>query len=74
MPESVEIAHFYLVRISFVMAEVLNAKFFGAAVMVAVHKILHHVHPELFKKKRQSVERSVFMLIVGTGLHNRPKE
>ena len=64
IPESMEIAPFYLVVVSF---------FFGVAVMLAVHKILPHIHPELFRKKRQSVERSVFMLVVGMGLHNIPE-
>ncbi len=64
LPEAMEVTPFYLVAISFL---------FGIAVMRIVDRILPHINPELMKKEKPSVKRSVTMLVVGMGLHNIPE-
>jgi len=64
IPESMKIIPFYLVTISF---------FLGIVVMMIVDKILPHINPELMKKEKPSVKRSVAMLVIGMALHNVPE-
>jgi len=64
IPESLEIASFFLVAISF---------FVGIAIMRIVDKILPHINPELMKKEKPDVKRSVTMLVIGIALHNLPE-
>ena len=64
IPEAMEITPFYLVAISF---------FLGIAIMWIVDKSLPHINPELMKKEKPSVKRSVVMLVIGMALHNIPE-
>ena len=64
IPESLKIASFYLVIVSF---------FCGIAIFRVVDRILPHINPELLKKERPSVKRSVVMLVIGMALHNIPE-
>ncbi|MEA3296117.1 MAG: ZIP family metal transporter [Patescibacteria group bacterium] len=64
IPEALEIASFYLVAISF---------FFGIAIMRIVDRTLPHINPELMKKEKPSIKRSVTMLVIGMALHNFPE-
>jgi len=64
IPESLKISSVFLVIISFV---------FGIAIMQIVDRILPHINPELMKKEKPSVERSVTMLVIGIALHNIPE-
>ena len=64
IPESLKIASFYLVIISF---------FCGIAIFWVVDKALPHINPELLKKEKPSVKRSVGMLVIGMALHNIPE-
>mgnify|MGYP001606124801 FL=1 len=64
IPEAIEITAFYLVAISF---------FLGITIMWIVDKALPHINPELIKKEKPCVKRSVIMLIIGMALHNLPE-
>jgi len=64
IPESMEITSFYLVAISF---------FLGIVIMRIVDRVLPHINPELMKKEKPSVKRSVTMLVIGMALHNIPE-
>lgn len=64
IPESMEIASLHIVAASF---------FLGIAIMWIVDKILPHINPELLKKEKPSVKRSVTMLVIGIALHNFPE-
>ncbi|MEA2054728.1 MAG: ZIP family metal transporter [Candidatus Thermoplasmatota archaeon] len=64
IPESLGIISFYLVIISFL---------FGIIIMRVVDRILPHINPELLKKEKPSVKRSVTMLVIGIALHNIPE-
>lgn len=64
IPEAIEITPFYLIAISF---------FLGIVIMQIVDKILPHINPELMKKEKPSVKRSVIMLVIGMALHNIPE-
>jgi len=45
----------------------------GILIMMLVDKILPHVNPELMQKEKDSVSKSVFMLVIGIALHNIPE-
>ena len=64
IPEAMEITPFYLVALSF---------FLGIVIMRIVDRSLPHINPELMKKEKPSVKRSVTMLVVGMALHNIPE-
>jgi len=64
IPESLKIIPFYLVIVSF---------FLGIVIMRIVDRLLPHINPELLKKERPSVKRSVTMLVIGMALHNIPE-
>jgi len=64
IPESLKIASFYLVAVSF---------FCGIALFRIIDRVLPHINPELLKKEKPSVKRSVVMLVIGMALHNIPE-
>ena len=64
IPESLKISPPFLVIISFI---------FGIVIMRIVDRILPHINPELMKKEKPSVKRSVTMLVIGIALHNIPE-
>ena len=64
IPESLKIIPFYLVIISF---------FLGIIIMRIVDYLLPHINPELLKKEKPSIKRSVTMLVIGMALHNLPE-
>jgi ZIP family zinc transporter len=52
----------------------LTLSFFGGmGIMLAVDYSLPHINPELLKKEKPSVKRSVTMLVIGIALHNLPE-
>jgi len=64
IPESLKITSFFVVTISF---------FLGIGLMRIVDRILPHINPELIKKEKPNVKRSVTMLVIGIALHNLPE-
>jgi len=64
IPEGLKYTPLFLIAISF---------FVGIAIMWAVDWLLPHINPELIKKEKPSVKRSVTMLVVGIALHNIPE-
>jgi len=64
IPESLKISSIFLVTISFIL---------GIVIMQIVDKILPHINPELMKKEKPSIKRSVTMLVIGIALHNVPE-
>ena len=64
IPESLEITPLYLVIISFLM---------GVITFRIIDRTLPHINPELLKKEKPSIERSVTMLVIGMALHNIPE-
>jgi len=64
IPEALKITSFYLV---------LLFLFLGITIMRVVDRTLPHINPELLKKEKPSIERSVAMLVVGMALHNVPE-
>jgi len=64
IPESLEITPPYLVIISFLI---------GVVSFRIIDKTLPHINPELLKKEKPSIERSVTMLVIGMALHNIPE-
>jgi len=64
IPESLKIIPFYLMLISF---------FLGLIAMRIIDRIIPHINPELLKKEKPSVKRSVTMLVIGMALHNIPE-
>ncbi|KAF5429113.1 zinc transporter, ZIP family [Candidatus Methanophagaceae archaeon] len=64
IPESLEITPLYLVVISFLM---------GVVTFRIIDRTLPHINPELLKKEKPSIERSVTMLVIGMALHNIPE-
>ncbi len=64
IPEGLKYAPLFLIAISF---------FAGVAVMRMVDRLLPHINPELIKKEKPSVRRSVTMLVIGIALHNIPE-
>lgn len=64
IPEGLKYTPLFLIAISF---------FVGIAIMWAVDWLLLHINPELIKKEKPSVKRSVTMLVVGIALHNIPE-
>jgi len=64
IPESMKYTSPFLSTLSF---------FGGMGIMLAVDHLLPHINPELLKKEKPSVKRSVTMLVVGIALHNLPE-
>lgn len=64
IPEGLKITSSYLIVFSF---------FVGIIVMGIVDKLLPHINPELLKKEKPSIKRSVTMLVIGIALHNFPE-
>jgi ZIP family zinc transporter len=64
IPESLKITPSYIVIISFLS---------GIVIFRIVDRILPHINPELLKKEKPSVKRSVTMLVIGIALHNIPE-
>ena len=64
IPEGLKITSFGTVMISF---------FLGIIIMGIVDRLLPHINPELLKKEKPSIERSVTMLVIGMALHNVPE-
>lgn len=64
IPEGLKYTPLFLIAISF---------FAGIAIMRGVDRLLPHINPELIKKEKPSVKRSVTMLVVGIALHNIPE-
>ncbi|MCK4521330.1 MAG: ZIP family metal transporter [Nanoarchaeota archaeon] len=64
IPEGLKITSFYLIIISF---------FLGIIIMRIIDRILPHINPQLLKKEKPSVKRSVTMLVIGMALHNLPE-
>ena len=64
IPEGLKITSFYLVAISFGL---------GVVIMRIVDRLLPHINPELLRKEKPSVKRSVTMLVIGMALHNVPE-
>jgi len=64
IPEGLKYAPLFLIAISF---------FVGIAIMRIVDRLLPHINPELIKKEKPSIERSVTMLVIGIALHNIPE-
>jgi len=64
IPESLRISSILLVTISFIL---------GIIIMQIVDKVLPHINPELMKKEKPSIKRSVIMLVIGIALHNLPE-
>ena len=64
IPESLKIIPFYLAIISFLL---------GVVIFRGVDRTLPHINPELLKKEKPSIERSVTMLVIGMALHNIPE-
>ena len=64
IPESLKITSSFLVIISFLL---------GVVMFRIIDRILPHINPELLKKEKPSVKRSVIMLIIGMALHNIPE-
>ena len=65
IPESLKIIPLYLAIISFLL---------GIVIFRVVDRTLPHINPELLKKEKPSIERSVItMLVIGMALHNLPE-
>ena len=64
IPEGLKYAPLFLIAISF---------FVGIAIMRITDRLLPHIKPELIKKEKPSVKRSVTMLVIGIALHNIPE-
>ena len=64
IPEGLKYSPLFLIAISF---------FVGIAIMRIVDRLLPHINPELIKKEKPSVKRSVTMLVIGIALHNIPE-
>ena len=64
IPEALEIASYPYALIGFLL---------GLLAIIAVDRTLPHINPELGKKEKPSVERSVRMLVIGIALHNIPE-
>jgi ZIP family zinc transporter len=61
IPEGLKHTPPFLIVISF---------FAGMIIMWIVDRLLPHINPELIKKEKPSVKRSVTMLVIGIALHN----
>ncbi len=64
IPEGLKYTSLFLIAISF---------FVGIVIMRIVDRLLPHINPELIKKEKPSVKRSVTMLVIGIALHNIPE-
>ncbi len=64
IPESLKVTTFLYV---------LVALFVGIGIMGLIDKILPHINPELSKKEKPVIKRTVTMLVIGMALHNLPE-
>ena len=64
IPEALGIMSSNLVLIGFLV---------GALIMLGVDRLLPHINPELCKKEKPNMKRSVTLLVVGIALHNLPE-
>ena len=64
MPEAIKIIPLHLTLASFSL---------GISMMWIIDKALPHINPELMKKEKPSIKRSVIMLVIGMALHNIPE-
>jgi len=64
IPEGLKYTPPFLIAISF---------FAGMTIMWIADRLLPHINPELIKKEKPSVKRSVTMLVIGIALHNIPE-
>jgi len=64
IPQGLKYASLFLIAISFSA---------GMVIMRVVDCLLPHINPELIKKEKPSVKRSVTMLTIGIALHNIPE-
>lgn len=64
IPEALKYAPLFLIAISFLV---------GIVMMQITDRLLPHINPELIKKEKASVKRSVTMLVIGISLHNIPE-
>ena len=51
----------------------MNSFIIGIVTFWIIDRTLPHVNPELLKKEKRSIERSVTMLVIGMALHNLPE-
>jgi hypothetical protein len=51
----------------------MNSFIIGIVTFRIIDRTLPHANPELLKKEKPSIERSVTMLVIGMALHNRPE-
>jgi len=64
IPESLKVTTFLYVLVGL---------FVGIGIMGVIDKILPHINPELCKKEKPVVKRTVTMLVIGMALHNLPE-
>ncbi len=64
IPESLKITSPFVVLISF---------FLGIGIFRVIDRTLPHINPELMKKEKPNVKRTVNMLVIGIALHNLPE-
>lgn len=64
IPESLKIIPFYTAIIAF---------FLGIITFLIIDRTLPHINPELLRKEKPSIKRSVTMLVIGMALHNIPE-
>ena len=64
IPEALETAPYYYALIGFLI---------GVLAIIAIDRTLPHINPQLGKKEKPNIERSVTMLVTGIALHNIPE-
>ncbi len=64
MPESIKMSSIYFATAFFI---------FGTVIFWIIDKILPHINPELMKKEKPSIKKSIAMLVIGMALHNLPE-
>ena len=64
IPESLKMIPCYLVFISFIT---------GIVIFRIIDITLPHINPELLKKEKPSIKKTVTMLVIGMALHNIPE-
>lgn len=64
IPQALEFSSKPLVMLGF---------FVGIVIFLLIDKLLPHINPELMQSETPNVKRSVWMLVIGIGLHNIPE-
>jgi len=64
IPESLKVTAF---------SNVIAGLFLGIILMGLIDKMLPHINPELGKKEKPAIERTITMLVIGMALHNLPE-